>query len=80
MILKVSLSLSLSLYLTFNMDDEMEAEKNEIAREQRAAKFASRSWKGLPVEKRHLEIDGVAENTLCTHGQRRSNAISVCRE
>lgn len=36
MILKVSLSLSLSLYLTFNMDDEMEAEENEIAREQQS--------------------------------------------
>lgn len=59
------------------MDDEMEAEKNEIAREQRAAKFASRGWKGRKAASRN---DGVAENTLCTHGQRRSNAISVCQE
>lgn len=55
----------------------MEAEKNEIAREQRAAKFASRGWKGRKAASRN---DGVAENTLCTHGQRRSNAISVCQE
>lgn len=51
MILKVSLSLSLSLYLTFNMDDEMEAEKNEIAREQQSLLLEVGK-----VEKRHLEM------------------------
>ena len=31
----------------------MEAEKNEIAREQRAAKFASRGWKGRKAASRN---------------------------
>lgn len=64
----ISLSLSL-LYLTFNIDDEIEAEKVRL--------LASKVWFSR-LDKRHLEIDGVAENH-CTH-RINDNAISVCQE